>query len=66
MNYGKTHPVYVRADATQPHNYQPGRHTNADSHESYRRAAAKQGKTVGDILAECLMERRRRELVRDE
>lgn len=56
-------PVWVKRGAVQPRNYNVSKHTSEDNQESYRRIAARHGKTIGDLLAECKLEELRRKLI---
>lgn len=64
MNMNKaTHPAFTKRSAVTPRNYAAGSFTSEDRHRAYTRAAMKQGKTVGDILAECMFQRMKMELL---
>jgi hypothetical protein len=65
MNADKLiHPVYVKRGAVTPRNYVVGAHTSEDSHHEYTRRAMRSGKTVHDILTECIAARAKYELSR--
>ena len=63
ISWGKTHPAFVKNGATTPRNYAPTRYTSEDAHDYYTHLAMRQGKTVGDILHECLKARRIKQLL---
>lgn len=63
VTWGKTHSAYVERNAVNPRNYDANAHTSEDSHKQYTQLAMKCGKTVGDLLIECLHERKKRELL---
>lgn len=65
VNWGKTHPIWVKPGATTPRNYQPTRYTAEDAHDNYTRRAMHTGKTIGDLMHESLELGRRIELLRD-
>lgn len=57
-----THPAFTKRGAVQPRNYDASAHTAEDTHMAYTRAAQRAGKTVGDILSECIAARLRLKL----
>jgi hypothetical protein len=60
MNTDKfTHSVYIKAGATAPRNYDATSRTSDDIHDLYTRKAMKSGKTVHDLLSECIAARLR-------
>jgi len=64
MNMNRaTHPAFTKRGAVQPRNYSATAHTAGDNQRYYSQRARAAGKTVGDILSECLAQRRLRELL---
>ena len=58
-----THSAYTRRGAVTPRNYAPNQRSADDIADYYTQRAMRSGKTVGDILHECLRARRMRDLL---
>ena len=57
-------PVWINKNSVNPHNYNATKHSSQDSKRAYAQNARSAGKTIGDLLAECLEHRRWLEVIR--